>query len=121
MTHACRAARISRTTIYEWRDADENFAKQWDAALELGISGLEDEAVRRAFHGVLKPVYQKARRCGSIREYSDTLLVFLLKAHRPKKFRENVKIDGTLSGGVLVVGRLDQTADDWAKKYTKAE
>ena len=29
-------------------------------------------------------------RCGAIREYSDTLLIFLLKARNPAKYREGV-------------------------------
>ena len=35
---------------------------------------------------------------GEIREYSDTLLMFLLRAHNPKKYRENSKLD--LAGSV---------------------
>jgi len=29
---------------------------------------------------------------GCIKEYSDTLLIFLLKAHRPKKYRERYDV-----------------------------
>jgi hypothetical protein len=40
--------------------------------------------------GVDKPVYQGGVLVGYVREYSDQLLVTLLKAHRPEKFRDNV-------------------------------
>jgi hypothetical protein len=33
-------------------------------------------------------VYYQGAQCGTIREYSDTLLIFLLKAKRPEEFRE---------------------------------
>lgn len=120
VSRACVAARISRTTIYEWRDGNPEFAKSWDAALDVGVSGLEDEAIRRAYHGVVKPVYQKARRCGTIREYSDTLLIFLLKAHRPKRYRENVKITGSINtGGALLIPGMSFSGEDWEKEFTK--
>lgn len=72
------------------------FAEAWDAAKRIGVSALEDEAHRRAFEGVDKPVFYKGDECGSIREYSDLLAVFLLKAHDPAKYRENSKLE--LSG-----------------------
>lgn len=116
---ACRRSRVTRSVVYEWRAQDKDFEKAWDAALELGSDALEDEAIRRAHDGVLKPVYQKGHRCGTIREYSDTLLIFMLKARRPKRFRDNIKIDANVTGGVLVVGARATSKDDWAKKYAK--
>jgi hypothetical protein len=50
-------------------------------------SRLEDEAVRRAYEGVERPVFQGGKQVGVVREYSDTLLIFLLKALRPEKYR----------------------------------
>lgn len=59
----------------------------------------EGELHRRAFKGVLKPVYQGGARVGSIREYSDTLAIFLMKAHRPEKYRDTVRNEHTGKGG----------------------
>lgn len=93
---ACAAVGISRQTAYRWREEMPEFAEAWDAAKRIGVSALEDEAHRRAFEGVDKPVFYKGDECGSIREYSDLLAVFLLKAHDPSKYRENSKLE--LSG-----------------------
>lgn len=41
----------------------------------------------------------------TIKKYSDTLAIFLLKAHNPDKYRENSKIE--LSGQVDLVGVLN--------------
>lgn len=90
---ACEAIGIGRTTAYEWRDADETFAQMWDAALKVGVSVLEDEATRRGHDGVDEPVFHQGQQCGTIRKYSDTLLIFLLKAHNPEKYRENSKVE----------------------------
>jgi hypothetical protein len=91
VSRACRMAHLPRQCAYEWRDADEEFAKAWEEALERGTDALEDEAVRRAYQGVLKPVYQGGKKVGTVREYSDTLLIFMLKARRPEKFKERIE------------------------------
>ena len=87
VTLACRRAGIPRRTVYDWRDADEAFARQWDEALDEGIDLLEAELHRRAFEGVERPVYYKGEQVGTWRFYSDALAMFLLKAHRPERYR----------------------------------
>lgn len=58
---------------------------------------MEAEAWRRGKTGVLKPVYQGGKKVGSVREYSDTLLIFMLKGTRPEKYRDRQQIDVTAS------------------------
>ena len=77
------------------RRRSEDFAAQWDEALEEGSDLLEAEARRRAVTGVDKPVYYKGEVVGSITQYSDRLLMFLLRAHRPQKFRDGGKVKQT--------------------------
>lgn len=98
---ACKAIKIGRSTAFEWRQADAEFAAAWDSAMKIGLSALEDEAHRRAFDGALKPVYQGGVKVGTIREYSDTLAIFLLKAHNPAKYREGASQTGGLDMAVL--------------------
>lgn len=103
VTDACRATDLPRRTVYEWRDADAEFAAAWSDALDEAADTMEREAFRRAVEGVDKPVYGSLGRgagtgeVGRIREYSDTLLIFLLKAARPDKYRERsaVQLDMT--------------------------
>ena len=77
------------------RRRSEDFAAQWDNALEEGTDLLEAEARRRAVTGIDKPVYYKGEVVGSITKYSDRLLMFLLRAHRPQKFRDGGKVEQT--------------------------
>lgn len=100
---ACKAAKVPRRTAYDWKDADPEFRKAWDAALELGTDALEDEAVRRAHEGTLKPVYQGGKKVGTIREYSDTLLIFMLKGRRPDRFKDRMAAEHTGKGGGPIV------------------
>ena len=72
----------------------------WDHLIEAGTEVLEDEALRRARDGTDKPIYQGGKKVGSVREYSDTLLIFLLKARNPAKYRE--RIDAHVTGDVKV-------------------
>lgn len=95
---ACAAVDISRQTAYQWREQVPEFAEAWDKALRIGVSALEDEAHRRGFDGTLEPVFHQGAECGAVRKYSDTLAIFLLKAHNPEKYRENSRVE--LAGSV---------------------
>lgn len=96
---ACKAASIGKTAVYKRRDSDPEFAQAMAEALDDACDDLELEARRRAKDGTQKPVYFKGEQCGVIHEYSDTLMIFLLKAHRPEKFRERVKVEHGGEGG----------------------
>ncbi len=73
VSRAARAAKISRMQLYRERAAAPDFAKAWRDAQQIGLDSLEDVANTRA------------------RKDSDTLLIFLLKAHRPEKYRETTR------------------------------
>lgn len=85
---ASKASKASRDWLYNKRKTNEEFARRWDEAWDQGTDKLEAEAQRRAVEGVLKPVFQGGEEVGLIREYSDSLLVFLLKSRRPQRYRE---------------------------------
>ncbi len=135
-------------TAYNWRDEIPEFQAAWDKALAVGVSALEDEAHRRAFEGLDKPLTHNGQftylrdfsavdpetgqtfapheapvlrdehgnpRIATMKEYSDTLAIFLLKAHAPEKYRENAKIDLTNSDGKL------QPVDDTARSARVAQ
>jgi hypothetical protein len=99
VTESAKAASISRRTLYNWRAADADFAKAWDEANELGTDALEDEALRRGHQGVDEPVFFRGVECGAVRRYSDTLLIFMLKARRPDKFKDRVASEVSGPGG----------------------
>lgn len=106
VTAACQRAKVSRSWAYAQRDLDADFAAAWDEALEMGIDEAQGELHRRAVKGVLEPVYYKGEKVGHIRRYSDTLLMFLLKAHRPEIYRETVRSELTGANG----GPIEQRA-----------
>lgn len=144
---ACAAVGVSRWTAYHWRKEMPDFAKAWDDAMKAGLLALEDEAHRRAFEGVEKPVthqgkftylYREAKdadgnpildeltntpklepvldeqgnhKVAAVREYSDTLAIFLLKAHDPERYRENSRMELTgANGGPVQISDTERAA-----------
>lgn len=106
--HSAAKAGISRSRVYQLRKEDEEFARDWDEAEEKGSDYIEDEARRRAVEGVTKPVFYQGDVCGYVQEYSDTLLIQILKARRPDKYRENVNHNhsGSISVNRIHFGRV---------------
>lgn len=104
VARACKAVDISRACAYKWREEVPDFAAAWDRALHIGITALEDEAHRRAFEGVDEGVYHQGVLMDTQKKYSDTLAIFLLKAHRPEKYRE--RSDVNVTGDINIAERL---------------
>lgn len=121
ITHACRAAGIERSTAWRARDADEEFAKAWDDAMEQGVDRAEQEAFRRAVVGFEEPVIDKGRLAYryeryeaedgteqyrpvldengqpvplTVRKHSDALLALYLKGRRKAVYAERKELTG---------------------------
>jgi hypothetical protein len=84
---ACEKAGVHRRTHYDWLESDPEYRIKFQACRRQVIQLLEDEAWRRAVEGVSKPISVNGK-IKTIREYSDTLLIFLLKGAAPEKYRE---------------------------------
>lgn len=76
VSHACRAAGISRSTAYAYRKrSHQQFRKAWDDALEEGIDRLEEKA------------WSEATKDNGDR----AMIMFLLKSLRPSRYREGAQ------------------------------
>jgi hypothetical protein len=91
VTSAAKRAKVHPTVVHGKRRKDPAFRSAWCEAAEIGTRLMEQEAQRRAYHGVLKPVFYKGVKCASVREYSDNLLMFLLKGRKPQVYREGAE------------------------------
>jgi len=90
VSHAAIAAGIDKKTAYNEYHRNKDFASAWDEAVETATDSLENEAIRRARDGVEEPVFYQGEQVGKVKRYSDGLLMFLLRANRPK-FRNDAK------------------------------
>ena len=109
---AARVVNIGRRTHYRWLESDAEYAKRFEEAEASATDALEGEARRRAI-GVEEPVfgslgYKKGSGVvGHIRKYSDTLLIFLLKAKRPEQFRDRYEVTGKDGAPMTFTLQLD--------------
>ena len=108
MRYACQQVNVGKSTIARWRAADPAFEAAVLEALDDAVEGMEQEAFRRAVIGTDKPVTVAGQR-EVIKEHSDVLLIFLLKANRPEKYRERYEVTskgGNSAGSVADAMRL---------------
>lgn len=103
VTKAAEAVGLKRQTLYDWRRDDEAFAVEWAHALRIGAEALEDIAKVRAFDGIDEPVFHQGEQVATMKKYSDTLTIFLLKGAMPEKYRERVdtRVDGGMTLNVV--------------------
>ncbi len=76
VSESCRRVGMSRRSAYDLRAADRVFAELWDDATETAVDHLEREAWQRALEGHEEPVFQRGKKVGTVRKYSDRLLIF---------------------------------------------
>jgi hypothetical protein len=108
---ACEVAKVARSTAYEGR-TDEQFAEMWDEIEAATTDAMEREAYRRAVEGVERPVWQGGKLMGTVAEYSDTLLIFMLKGRKPEVYRDNVRVEHSgPSGGPIELAPPGQQLD----------
>ncbi len=97
--HACEISNIHRSMIYKWIEQDSSFANQMELAGVEATENMESEATRRAVDGCERPVFYQGEECGSITEYSDQLMTFMLKSRNPKRYKDNIALEHTGKDG----------------------
>ena len=115
ITRACTLAMISPGQVRSWRRQDPAFDAAVAEALDDGVDAVEAEVHRRAFEGYEKPIIFQGQITDTYKEYSDGLAQFLLKAHRPDKYRERSEVQSTGAQTITIVSgvpRKPQTPDD---------
>lgn len=86
VSFAAERTGIGRNTVYERRKVDPEFASGWRSAAARAVETLRDAAIDRARDGTERVLWRGGRRVGTIREYDNRLLMFLLRALRPKVY-----------------------------------
>lgn len=88
VVEAARAAGMSPMSCYRLRRESPQFAAAWEAALPHAARRLVDLAFDRVIHGSDEPIFDKAgHRIGRRMRHNDRLLMFLLRAYMPERFR----------------------------------
>ena len=87
---ACQAVGKAKSSAYALRRAPgaEGFAAAWRVAIDNAAKRALDECFERALVGTDEPVFDRdGRRVGRRLRQSDKLLMFILRAYMPERFR----------------------------------
>ena len=79
---ACETVDISRETAYNWRESDEQFARDWDACFLRHIDTIEENALERA-----------------MRARHDVMAIFMMKSWKPERYGDNKTVNVGNAGG----------------------
>lgn len=85
---ACRAVDMATEGAYQLRrqPGAESFRAAWAAALDCGVTMLEDKVMERAIHGTEVPVLSCGKQFGTRRVYNERVALLILQARLPEKY-----------------------------------
>jgi hypothetical protein len=104
--------------LHKLRKEDEDFAERWADAIAAAGDVLEQEAIRRARDGVMDPVFYKGEVVGHKLNYSDQLLMFLMRGNNPEKYNQKNGGDANVNikFGVAVLPMTSPSDEEWEAK-----
>lgn len=112
ISYACEVADVPRRNVYRWQEIDTDFAAAFHTADAQATERLEREAWRRAIEGspYERTSYWHGEPVGTDRkiEYSDQLLMLLLRARKPDVYRETTNVN--VSQVVKTIAGVDPAA-----------
>jgi hypothetical protein len=106
---AARSTQMSAFNHYNWLEESQDYKSAFEITKPLANEAMLIEAIRRATQGTLKPHFYQDAVVGYTREYSDTLMIALLKAKFPNEFKD--RSEATITAAVEAVRKLDPGID----------
>ena len=79
---SAKAAGVAVSTVYNWRERDPEFLREWMRALAAGYELLEMDLLNRARNGVETPIFHEGKQVATVKQYHDGIGVKLLLAHK---------------------------------------
>lgn len=107
-TGACVVLKISAGCITMAREQDEDFDRAWLQAQEEQADLIEQTALERALNGIEKPQWFQGERVGEDTVYDNNLLITMLKAAKPEKYKDRKEVTGA-GGGAIELTMIDYT------------
>jgi hypothetical protein len=94
VSQAARHVGKSMEALYKLRQRPgaEGFRAAWDAALDRGVSRLEDSALARAIEGEEKPILHAGKVVGVERRHNEALVMFFLKNRLPHRYDQQKEV-----------------------------
>lgn len=118
VTEACKAAGVSRTIVYQWKDKNKAFRELFEEAEKQVNDSIRAEIFRRAITGWEEPMVSAGKLVCNVKKFSDTLLLALAKSKMPE-FRDKqpetqitVDVEGAKVRLLAKLGRLPDDESD---------
>ena len=99
VTKSAKTVGVTYQFIQKLVKHDPIFAEQFDEALEIATDNLEEALYNRGLHGTEKGIYFQGEKIDTVREFSDTAAIFLLKGLRPERYRDKSSVEITGKDG----------------------
>lgn len=110
------AVGVAYQTVQNLRKNSIEFAEAMLEAQGQYADSISKEVYRRGVTGWEEPVYYKGEVVGDILKFDGKLLELEAKAARPDYYRENIRIEGNVTSGVLLLNPR-MTLEEWEEKY----
>ncbi len=92
--------RGARTTFYEERSRNAEFAQAWDEAIEQANGALEMEIFRRGVLGFEEERVDSQGRVTILKKFSDACILAQARSRLPQYRKKDVSVDKKVSGTV---------------------
>ncbi len=102
--------------LMKFKKEDEDFAEEWEEAVQAGAAILEAEILRRGIDGVLEPVFYKGKVVGYKTVYSDPLLLAAIKKVDPGYRDARIGGSTNINFGVAILPMTAKDDDDWENR-----
>jgi hypothetical protein len=89
---AAQEVKMSKNAVYELRNRDSAFLEAMEKAYEESTALLEGVAFKKAV-GWIQPVIQKDGTVLMMEKHDPILLMFLLKARKPRMYRDQIDVN----------------------------
>lgn len=80
---ACKAIGITRQTAHNWKDTDEQFAREWEKARVMHKEAAKDKLAELALQGIKKTVYHQGKPVGIQVEYNANITIYYFESEWP--------------------------------------
>jgi hypothetical protein len=83
---AAQKAGVRRGDHYKWLEKDPDYVQAFEHVKRLAADYVQAEIVRRAVDGYDEDVFYQGQKCGTIKRYSDGLMILLAKGMMPEMY-----------------------------------
>lgn len=108
-------------TFRKYWERDEEFKEAVDDAYNSFLGRMNNAIVQRAFEPTLRPIFSQGEHVADEEKFDNQLLMRVAVRHQPEHWspKQQIEHKGQITHGVMVVGALPATDEEWEEKYSR--